>query len=246
MISKRGISLIELMISLFAASLIMMLIMQQYLVSKRQYLQIRTQLTKNIELELLSDLIRDSLRRGGFTPCGGISSLQSLDRRNGKTGLVAVEVSADQKSLQINRMNEHLTTVLRQLSPRELLVGRAIPFKKKQTVMIADCYHAEVQRILELRKTTAGTILTFKKALAFHFIAPVYLSEWIEERFFIQKNFQGVPSLFYKQNHSEELSPLIKSLAINLNFSPEKNLVELTLGLEPSQHFIIKSEVRAG
>src|SRR3954452_3751297 len=106
MTRQRGFSLLELIVSLFAASLLMMLIMQQYLVSKREYVQMRMLLQQNIEIQLVSDLIRNSLRKSGFTPCAGLSSLQTIDSRRGRTGLVAVEAKARDEILRINRMDE--------------------------------------------------------------------------------------------------------------------------------------------
>jgi hypothetical protein len=242
---QGGISLLELVISLFAASLLLTLIMQQYLQSKRQYLRMQVLLEQTLDLQLVTDLIRDSIRRGGFTPCRGISSLQSIDRRNG-TELVAVESrSGQEKALQVNRMNEQFATVIRQLSPNQLLVKADIHYEKQQPILIADCYHAEVQEILQARKTIAGTILTFKKALRFSYIAPVYLGEWLEELFFMQKNKQGKASLFYKQNHVDELSSFINSLSVSLSSSQGKTLVEVGLGTEQLQKLIVVTEVRA-
>jgi hypothetical protein len=246
MTKQGGISLIELVISLFAATLLMTLIMQHYLQAKRQYLRMQTLLEQTLELQLVSDLIRDSVRRGGFTPCRGISSLQSMDRRNGKTGLVAVESgSGKDKTLEINRMNEHFATVIKHLSSNQLLVKTDINYEKQQPILIADCYRAEVQEVLQAQKTPAGTILTLKNALRFSYIAPVYLGEWIEEQFFMHKNKQGLPSLFYKQNHVDELSSFVNSLTVDLRSSQGKTLVEVGLGSKLLPKLVVVTEVRA-
>lgn len=247
MTRQRGFSLIELMISLTLASLLLTLLMQQFMVSKSQYLRLRTSLEQNLELQLIGDLIRDSVHKAGFTPCASINSLQSVDRRNSRTGLVAVEAQKGRDPiLKINRMNEHFASVLKQLSPNRLLVKTDIQFQGQQSILVADCYHAEVQEILQARKSAAGTILTIKKNLHFNYIPPIFLGEWIEEQFFMQKNNQGLPALFYQQNHKDELSYLIQNLSVKLNFSQGRALVEVVLGLGQSQKLLIVSKVRGG
>ncbi|MBA3537604.1 MAG: hypothetical protein H0T84_13520 [Tatlockia sp.] len=247
MTKQGGISLIEIVISLFTATLVMTLIMQHYLQAKRQYIRMQSLLEQTIEVQMVSDMIRGSVRRGGFTPCRGLSSLQSIDRRNGKTGLLPVESGSEkEKSLTINRMNEHFGTVIRQLNPKQLLVKANIQYEKQQSILIADCYSAEVQVILEAKKTLTGAILTLKNTLKFSYKTPVYIGEWIEEKFFIQKNKQGLSSLFYKGNHVDELSNLVNSLSVELKSSQGKTLVEVGLGSEFLPTTTIVTEVRAG
>ncbi|MBA2651965.1 MAG: hypothetical protein H0U73_06855 [Tatlockia sp.] len=237
-----GFSLIELIISLFAVSLLMTLLMQQYLLSKRQYTKMRTLLEQNLELQLVTDLISNSLRSAGFTPCASVSSLQSIDRRNGKTQLVAVGLGKE-KGLQINKMDDHFATVDQQLSPSQLLIKGDIHYETKQAVLIADCYHAEVHEVLKARKTKSGIVLTLNNSLAFNYIAPIYLGEWIEEEFFVKKNQQNGSSLFYKNKHTDVVSSLIHSLSIHFD---GKTHVEVSIGLEKMPNLVIKTEVRGG
>jgi prepilin-type N-terminal cleavage/methylation domain-containing protein len=241
---RRGFSLVELVISLFALSLIMTLVMQQYLLSKRQYLRMRTLLEQNLELQLVSDLLRDSLRSAGYTPCAGLSSLQGMDGRQGKAGLVAVELSSGkEKRLKINRMDEHFSRVVNFLGPNKVVVEGDIHFEAEEAILIADCYHAEVQLLREARKTKAGTVLTLKKSLTFNYLAPIYLGGWIEEEFFMRNDQQKRLSLFYKKKRAEVLSSLIHSLSVHLE---GRTKVEVSLGMEEKRSLIIKTEIRAG
>jgi type II secretory pathway pseudopilin PulG len=246
MTRQQGISLLELLISSFLASLLLAVVMQHYLASKRQSMHVQALLEQAFELQLLNDLIRDSLRRGGFTPCIGINFLQSIDRRSGKANLRAIETKAGKhQALRINRMSEHFTRITAQLGPSQILVTAINPYKAKQTILIADCYHAEVQQILRAQKTNAGIILTLEQPLAFNYIAPVYLGEWIEEEFFVQKDSQGHFALFYQLDHAEELSALVNKMIVNLTSSQGKTLVQIIWGLEKSQSMLIETEVRA-
>ncbi|MBA2709738.1 MAG: hypothetical protein H0U57_03990 [Tatlockia sp.] len=243
MIKEDGFSLIELAVSLFAASLLITLIMQQFLICKRQFIQMQGRLQHLTEIEELSNFIRGSIRRAGFTPCGGISSLQTIDKRLGKRGLVAVE---NVTGLKINRMDEHFALLIKQVNPTQILVKTDEPFDKEKPIIVADCYHAEVQKISQARKTTAGTLLSLSQPLEFQYEAPVYIGEWIEESFFIKKNNQGENALFYEQNHVDELSSLVDNLSIELNTFKNKTIVEADLGAKLSQKIKIITEIRAG
>lgn len=240
---ENGFSLIELVVSLFVASLLITLIMQQYLIAKGQFKKMQLLMEQAIELEMVMDLIRDSVRRGGYTPCQGISSLESIDRRTNKIKLAAIETKTGKDNyLQINRMNEYYSTLIKQLSPTQLLVKSNISYENQQAILISDCYHAEVQESLEARKTAAGTIITLKKPLAFNYASPVYLGEWIEEKFFMKKNKKGHNSLFYKKNHVDELSDFINLNSVDLNSLQGKSLVKLNLETEflKSQHLVTR------
>ncbi len=239
---SHGFSLIEVAVSLFAASLLITLIMQQFLLSKRQYTLMQSRLEQTFELAELSELIRHSIRQAGFTPCSGISSLQTIDKRNGKT-LTAL---GKEKELKINRMSEHFSTVLKQVDPNQFLVKTDRSYEKDQPVLIADCYHAEVQEIMQARRTSEGTIINLKKPLEFQYESPIYFGEWIEESFFIKKNNQGNNALFYQRHHVDELSSFVDNLGIDLKISKGKTLVEATLETKLLQKIKIITEVRAG
>lgn len=244
---QEGLSLVEILISLFLASLLMAVVMQQYLASKRQYMHVQTLLEQAFELHLVTDLIRDSLRRGGFTPCMGINSLTTLDGRNGETQLRAIKVKeGEEDDLYINRMSEHFMTVALQISPSKFLLRSKESLERVQTVLVADCYHAEVQQVSRIQKTTAGVLLQLSKPLAFNYTAPIYVGEWIEEAFYIQKNRQGHAALFYQLKHAEELSSSINKMSIDLKSNQGKTLVQVKLGLEQAKPLLIETEVRAG
>ncbi|WP_347251650.1 prepilin-type N-terminal cleavage/methylation domain-containing protein, partial [Legionella sp.] len=109
---QRGIGLVELMVSVLLTSILVILATQQYLVSKRQYFHVHTLLEQDFELQLINDLLRDSVRRAGFTPCLSINSLHLVDQRNSKTKLSAIEINEKHDQLKIRRMSEYFTTVI--------------------------------------------------------------------------------------------------------------------------------------
>ena len=155
---ERGFGLTEAMITVLLASLIIIILLQHYLNCKKFYLGAQISLEREFELQLVSDLIRDSVRRAGFTPCVNVNHLQSIDRRNNRTHLVAFERDAGKNhALQLNRMSEYFNPVLQIITPSRLLVPAGQAYTTKHPVLLADCYHAEVQQILSLRPTLQGS-----------------------------------------------------------------------------------------
>lgn len=244
---QQGISLTEIMVSLFLTSLFITASMQHYLNSKQYYMQTQILLEHALELQLVDDLIRDSVRRAGFTPCIGINSLKTLDRRYvDKTPLTAITVNAGKRhALHINRMSEYFNTVLKIISPNKILVTADKHNLREQTILIADCYHAEVQKILSTQQANGQMIVNLASPLVFNYVAPIYWGEWVEEAFFIQANTQGNLALFYRRNHAEELTPIVNSMSANLKSNQEKWLLQLTLGLDNAQSIVIETRVRA-
>lgn len=242
---EQGFGLIEIMITVLLASLIIIILMQHYLNSKQFYLNAQISLEREFELQLVSDLIRDSVRRAGFTPCVNINYLQSIDRRSNRTQLRAIETDVGKRrALHFNRMSESFTSVLQIISPTRLLVSSGQSYAIKGSVLLADCYHAEVQQILSLQHTIKGIVMTFPHPLAFHYVEPIYVGEWVEEAFFIQKNRQKKLALFYRSNHAEELTAVINKLTAYVNFAQGKTLLAVSLDLNNAQSLTIETAVR--
>lgn len=243
---QKGVGLVELMISGLLASLLIAMVAQQYLISKQQYSHLHGLLEQDLELQLINDLLRNSVRKAGFTPCLGLSSLKSFDQRNGRTNLAAIESMVSKpSSLQLNRMSEYFTQA-KLVSQNQLLLHSDLQLEPQQVLLIADCYHAEVQQVLSAKKTNKGTILTLLHNRVFDYVEPIYLGEWIEEAFFVQKNQQGVSALFYHQKQNEELSTLIKNMSVEVKHYQAKTFVGVIWELEKSKTVELETEVRAG
>ncbi len=246
-IKQRGLGLTEIVIGIFLASIIMTALMQHYLKCKQQYKHSQKLLETAFELQLVSDLIRDSVRSAGFTPCLSINALKTIDRRSDKRNLTALEIiSRKSQTLHSHRMSENFASILEFLDPRSLLVTSEADFLKQQTILIADCYHAEVQEILSMQKSATGTLLTVKKPLAFTYTNPVYVGEWLEEAFFVQKNRRNKLALFYQLDHTEELTSLVNHLTILRKNSLGKTFLQVILSLDKAPEIHLEVSVRAG
>lgn len=240
-----GFGLSELLISLFLVSIIMTILTQFYLSTKRQYLEAQDVLSDHFDLQWVGDLLSDSVRRAGFTPCLGIDQLIAKDRRNASRGISGLKVENQPRQLiQVNRMSEVFTPLVRVQGSTQLLVSHSGALNPKRPILIADCEHAEVHQILEVNSYDFGDLITLAKPLMYSYAASTYVGEWLEEQWFIQNTAQGDKALYYHLVQTEELTPLIHSLQIKDQRIHEKRLVEIFMGLEKDNTYRLVVAVR--
>lgn len=230
---QSGFGLSEVLISLFLASLIMTTLGQLYLINKRQYNVSQGILETGFDVQWISELLSDSIRRAGFTPCMGINNLQTVDTRKKTTAIAAIKIDSSSRQLfQINRMDEVFAEIISIQTATELIVTSAAPFDEQHPILIADCEHAEVHQILKVDKLLKGYLVTLMRPLVFSYPSSTYMGKWLEEQWFIKKNTKGIKSLYYKLFQTEELTPLIHSLIINNRSVHGKQLVDVSMGLD--------------
>ena len=234
---QHGFGLTEVLIALLLASMTTTALMHQYLATKQQYLAIQKALDQQVELQLVSELIRDSVRRAGFTPCSSVAYLKS----DASNPLHDVVISND---LTFYRMNEQFETVLEILNSTSLLTTTLYNMREVKTVLIADCKHAEVQRVVGIQKGWTTQTILLEKPLIFSYEAPIYIGEWIKERFYIHPNEQDKPSLFYDASHAEELTPYVNSLKANVVEYKDRLLLDVVLGFEEGKPLLLQTMLR--
>jgi len=184
----------EVLICLLLASLILTGLIKQYAQVYRQDSILNSRLEQTSDLQLVGELLRNSLRGAGFTPCGNLDDLQN----EFNSELSAVKFIPN--SIEIARMNENYFEFSTKVDALQFLNKKI----KLQQFMITDCFHAVVV-------TNDSSSLGWNAVLNFiesNFIQPIYIGEYVNERFWIKdaKNF------YYKFKHSEKLSDYIKSM----------------------------------
>lgn len=225
---QMGMGLLEMMISLLLSTLVITALVQYYLNCKRHYQQLQIALDQTLEMQLVHDLMQTSVQMAGFTPCVSIPYLTMHEAK------FAIKATAN--SLQIGRMSEDFATVRQFINATTVLTT---PIRTlKRPVLIADCYHAEIQEISQVYQSKSATEITFKKPLHFTYIAPVYLGEWLEERFFIHPPAKG---LYYQMHHTEQLTPIVHSLSVQL----KNSCVGVELGLDGAKTIAFDMTIRA-
>ncbi|BCA96300.1 hypothetical protein TUM19329_26610 [Legionella antarctica] len=230
--NQSGIGLSEVLISLFLASIMMTTLTQLYLCNKRQYAEAEKLLDESFDIQWIRDLLGDSVRRAGFTPCLGIERLKTMDRRNFKSNIPGMIIEqTSQQMIQINRMSEFFTGIIDIQSPTRLIVSDGTLFKELRPVLIADCQHAEVHKILSVDKLESGYVVILTKPLMFSYTPSVYIGEWREEKWFIKQRDKK-KTLYYKLFHTEELTTLVHSLHIEKKCINEKQVVTIVMDLD--------------
>ncbi|MDI1353088.1 MAG: prepilin-type N-terminal cleavage/methylation domain-containing protein [bacterium] len=243
---QQGISLSELLISLLLSSLLMTILMQFYLHNKQQYIVVENKLDTHFDLQWITNLLSDSIRRAGFTPCLGIEQLISVDRRSTDNTISALKINSfPVQSLQISRMSEEFTELSSVDHPTQLFVNEFIELNPKHSVLISDCYHAEVHHIATIRKHPHGTLIVLAKPIQFVYPSGAYLGEWLEESWFIKPNFSGSKTLHYQLRGTEELSAMVHSLATQIVRVNQKKIIKLSLGLADHKTHELLVAIRA-
>lgn len=245
---QEGLGLSELLIALLLSSFIMTGLMHHYLATKKQYSDIQKKLERSIDLQLVTDLIRDSIRKAGFTPCLSIDHLVTLDQRSEPKHLVALEVGADVTTpwLRTRRMSEHFDIVQQITNPMQLFTSHLQPLHRDQSIIIADCYHAEVQKISHVNGVSDGQIVMLSQPLAFTYHEPIYVGEWLEEVYSIRTGQNGESALFYQHyKHAEELTRTVHTLSARLIKEQGGVLVEIILGVDNAQTLKLETMIRA-
>lgn len=242
MIMQRGISLLEMMVALVSSSLIMLVLTNQYVGVKRHYAYFEKKLEQSLDRLLVSDLIRDSARKAGFTPCLGIDHLASIDTRNGHQGLAAIEIqSAPNPGFISNHMHEKFGVLITQRSPSQLIVTKSTLHSEKKPVIIADCYHAEVHTVSVVKNRSQHQEVRLVKPLMFDYIPPIYIGEWLEERFYVRKE---KTTLFYQLGHTDAISNAVHGLTVSLKTINSKRLLQVMLALDKDQIIKLDALVR--
>lgn len=234
-LKSSGFGLVELMISLLLSSLIILGLTHHYLSVKRQYLDLNQHLEAAFDLNLVVDLLRDAVRKAGFTPCLSLDHLKGIDYQRNQGLPVAIEsLQSPDIGFKTHRMSDAFESIQAPLAAQTLLV-HTLTFHAKDTLMIANCHRAEIHQIIQVHHQKEGQTLMLDHPLSFQDNQPLFLGEWLEESFLIQKNQKGMPSLFYDFHHVDELSADIKKLGFQqMNLKPHP-LIHLTLELNNGQ-----------
>ncbi|MCX7117378.1 MAG: hypothetical protein NTW94_05665 [Legionellales bacterium] len=258
MISKpMGIGLVELMIALLLGSFILLGLTQHYLAIKQQVQQVQKALEQDIDLILVSDLVRESVRMAGFTPCSSSDHLVTEPK------IVSLEVRPSK--ILIRRMSERFDEVYDIPKTDLILASHREKYHQDDTIMVADCYHAEVQTIRHIEPMGVQQRITLKTSLHFTYHDAIYIGAWMEESFEIHKHAGGA-SLFYKSTsgtllpsrgegnkeenklfggpNADELTQEVQSLSAKQDVMQGRKIVHLALGLMNAQPWMLDTSVR--
>lgn len=242
---QAGMSLSEVLISLFLATVIITILIQFYLESKHQYLEIEKVLEAGFDVQWVDDLLSDSIRRAGFTPCLGLDQLNVIDHRDYQNNIQSLNFeNQPSQFIQVSRMKENFAKLIKVESPTALLIQHLGSLNEKRPLLIADCNHAEIHELIGIDQQVNETRITLKKPLIHFYETSAYVGEFLEERWFVKKNVKKQNTLYYQWVQTEEVTSLVHSLSMEKQFIQNKQFVEVTLGLENDKTHKIMVAVR--
>lgn len=227
-----GFGLVEILVSLFIASLLMSVLMGCYLSQKKQYLNIQHELDVQFEVSWVKELLSDSVRRAGYTPCLNSSQLDVRDHRNKGQGSYSMKLNQAVGQIQINRMSDVFNDLLTTPAANKLIITAHAQLKANHSLMIADCSHAEIHTIAEVVKFKNKQVVYLTQPLVFDYEGVTAVGEWLEERWFIKKNSAQINTLHYRHLQTEELTEFIHSVSASKRILNGRILVDIILGLE--------------
>lgn len=242
---QQGFGFIELLLALLISSLIGTLFVEFYLNTKKSYLKVEHELDLGFDKQWLADILSDSIRRAGFTPCLPINRLDALDRRINKTisaGLI-VENTLRQHILVL-RMNEQFTDLLGLRDRQSLLISNELALKVNRPLIIADCEHAEVHHIQSITHLKNQNLIQLEKPLHFQFSDHAFVGQWLEEEWFIRRSKRGRNTLYYRLGKIEELSEQVHGLRTQVAVVAGKQKVDIALEWDNQQRQEITVIVR--
>ncbi|MBN9231839.1 MAG: hypothetical protein BGO90_15255 [Legionella sp. 40-6] len=240
---QQGLTLIELMVVMFLATIIMATVFNLYFYVKRNYLQAQEQLSSRFDLYSVKAMILRSVHQAGYTPCTSLEQLTIYDHRSSRN-ITPSSLSFENKPsglLEIKRMTERFTEVKNIVTPYEINLAEKRIFKPGHPLIIADCHHAEI--ISRYRQYHNKVIL--EEPLNFVFTDAVYLGEYFEERWFIEKRQNKKASLYYRLSHKEELTPVVNSFAIKAQSTPSAEIIAIDLFWGSGRTYSFLASVRA-
>jgi hypothetical protein len=235
-----GYSLPEILVALASSSLLITTLMSQYVGLKQHYKRSASLLEKALDAQLVVDLMRDSIRQAGFTPCLGVEHLSTIDMRSQKRGLTAIDLhSGDAAGFQVNHMSNQYGLFIKQVSLTDLIVTKEAALSLQHPVIIADCYHAEVHSIEHLRSVSGNWEIGLNHAMFYSYQPPIYIGEWLEEGFFMKSD-----TLFYSLGHADALSSAIHDASVSLKTRHGKRLVHVALAMDKGRLIKVDTMVR--
>jgi hypothetical protein len=211
LLKQAGLGLTELLVALALSMLLMLVLMQQMLLMMRESAYVHETLDEAVELQWVLDWMRMRVHHAGFTPCYRLDHLQAVDTRDVTESLRPIEVvEGEIPRLSIRKMNEEAVGLVDIRGPDTFFIADGF-LKPDRPVLIADCKHAEVHVLRDIKKSGAGSVVRLKNPLVFDYPGPVYVGEFISESFFYRKQ-----RLFYQQHRVDAVTSWMRDVAFHL------------------------------
>lgn len=231
--SDDGFGLIELMISMALSCLLMALLVALFFSSRQHYDIAQTIMQRQSDRQLVNELLRNSIRGAGFTPCRGLTHLQTHGQ-----AMTAVRLNVgEHKALELSRMGEPWYKVATIINPSGLQLETTAGWAVGQRLLLADCFHAEVVTVAHSDRTR----VYLERPTRFSYSGTSYLGPWLQERFYTRLNSDNAQALYYETRHAEELSEHVTRLNASLS---QTGLLRVDLQDDAGKTWLLQTRMR--
>ncbi len=198
----RGISIIEFMIASALSLLILSIAITIYLAMKRNY-QFNIGMAQIHEnANLASSIITHDLRQAGSFGCTTLPNLTVIVYADLPWPLKAATVvqgnpwqllitnhnqtAKQSDSIALQYLSDPITISKRQLANSiRIVLNEHVVITKQDLLMIADCQHAEVFRVLQTKKYVHGEIITLNHKLKFNYNPGATIGKLVQVLYFV-------------------------------------------------------------
>lgn len=232
---NTGFSLLEHLMSLLLMSILSITLVLHYYQVKFHQQRMQQSLTQQADVEWVINLMRHEIRVAGFTPCMNLNEMQVYDHVHQQ---FINSMTAQPDQLVIKRMATKFAESRAFISKTQLITTAEPSLHGRQNIMIADCYHAEINQLMTVQSLNQHQLLTLTTPLIFDYVPPIYVGEWLVHSFSIQlKN--GQRRLFYQHHRQDELTSAVQSIIPSLQRVADKLILHIELGVknDKPKHF---------
>lgn len=230
----QGFYTLELMIALLLSFVILAGLNQYYGIGRYQHQELYKQIDISFDLVMVEQLLRQSIRRAGFTPCLPLDSLVTDDGQ-GRT-LRTYQIDPSGTSLTLSGMDN---TIFAVQSTHKAQIQVNERFKAGHTYLIADCYRAELIHPIQFE----SSFWILKAPLKFKYVPPVYVGLWLKEQFAMTKRPRA--RLMYVHDHPEELTLYVRELAVKAQAFTGGTALLVNLILQSGKRIPIHTAIRS-
>lgn len=212
---QNGFSLVETLLSLTLGSLLITIMLQAYVNYRRDYENLQQTLAREFDLQMIVHLLRNSIQYAGYLPCPATSPLDIIDRRNNNAFYNPLMINKD-KHLFVGRADKGVYALPLSAGDKLFFIP-TLALKPAAPVLISDCRHAEIHTVKKVLQKHNGTLIDLEAPLHFSYPDKTYITQWVEEEYFLANNSRNSPGFYYRQHHKEELSDHISQWDVSIH-----------------------------
>lgn len=237
---SAGFTLMELLIVLLMSSWIISGLFTVYLHIKEHYLNNHAMQTMSEEINFVEVLLDHALQGAGYLGCSSWRYLQVYDNVHEYPVVymdkpiifwyakdmhlpdsVRKKIKPDTQAIELKQMNFTLTHLAASAHPMDIEIiienNSSLNWKNNDMIIIADCVHAELNRIVSMKKlSNQKTAIQLLQPLHDSYAAEGYVGTYLDRLYFINNTGQGL-YVYNEKGSTEEISDVITDMRFWIN-----------------------------